>query len=205
MNTSSPSAWQQITPQSTHGFRKDAWVIPYGPSVPLQGLLVLSRKFSAQPARFPLPPPLSCSSGDGYKHLLICLLHSSQNLRFKMQIQSGYFLAKALAAFHRTWGTIQIGSPRHSFLQAFCCGDEARPHVCASLQRSHSGSRFPCKSSHRATTTQLGAAPHLAVTYSGGFAKGLSLRLVFVSSLPSSCPHKIRRKGVPSLLRLCVC
>lgn len=97
MNTSSPSAWQQITPQSTHGFRKDSWVIPYGPSVPLQGLLVLSRKFSAQPARFPPPPPLPCSSGDSYKHLLICLLHSSQNLLFKMQIQSGYFLAKVLS------------------------------------------------------------------------------------------------------------
>lgn len=111
MNTSSPSAWQQITPQSTHGIRKETWVIPYGPSVPLQGLLVLSRKFSVQPARFPPPPPLSCSSGDGYKHLLICLqafksslLHSSQNLLFKMQIQSGYFLAKPLELLPKALG-----------------------------------------------------------------------------------------------------
>lgn len=42
------------------------------------------------------------------------------------------------------------------------------------------------------------------MTYSGGFGKGFSLRSVFVSSLPSSCPHKIRRKDIPSLLLLVI-
>lgn len=130
MNTSSPSAWQQITPQSTHGFRKDAWVIPYGPSVPLQGLLVLSRKFSAQPARFPPPPPLPCSSGDGYKHLLICLqaftsslLHGSQNLLFKMQIQSGYFLAKPLELLSTALGVqFRLDHPATHFCRLSAVG-----------------------------------------------------------------------------------
>lgn len=150
--------------------------------------------------------------GDGYKHLLICLqafksslFHSSQNLLFKNANPIQLLPGKTTpAAVHGTWGTMQIRSPSYSFLQAFCCGDEARPHACASPQRSSSSSCSTCKSSHWATTAQQGAAPHLAVTYSGGFGKGLRLRLVFVSSLTSSFPHKIRRKDFPSLLLLVI-
>lgn len=140
MNTFSPSAWQQITPQSTHCFRKKAWVIPCGPSVTLQGLLVLSRKFSVQPTRFPPPPPLSCSSGMTTNTSLFAfelLSHpfftAARTFLLKMQIPSGYFLRKPLQLLSMAlWVQFKFDRLDAHFCRPFCCGDEARPHARAS-------------------------------------------------------------------------